>query len=166
MLLSEYMQTLAAAEATGEYAGRDMVLAVDCTETGNAATPGAYAFVGVHIEDVGASLNAKSEDKSYVLEGDSTIKTTTQRVFSISGTRYISDAFQDFCCKPEIKFGSGAAVQRRYVYFHSGTKTGEQGTLSILVENDGGGAASNPGEFSVELRSCGTPRTYSYTAAS
>ncbi len=163
MLLQEYMNKLAAAEATGEYAGRDMILAVDCTNGGTAETPGEYAFVGVHIEDVGASLNAKSEDHSYVLEGDSTLKTATHRTFSISGTRYVSDTFQDFCCTPAIKFGSGSAVQRRYVYFHSGTKTGEQGILTILVENDGGGSASDPAEFAVELKSCGTPTAYTYS---
>jgi hypothetical protein len=164
MLLKEYMDKVAAAEATGEYAGRDMVLAVDCTEGGNADGPGSYAFVGVHIEDLGAGLSQKSEDHSYVLEGDATIKTTTQRTFSISGTRYISDGFQDFCCKPAIKYGSGSAVQRKYVYFHSGTKSGEQGVLTILVENDGGAGASDPAEFQVEMKSWGTPTAYTYQA--
>ena len=164
MLLKEYMEKLAAAEATGEYAGRDMILAVDCTETGDAAAPGDYAFVGVHIEDVGAELSPKSEDRSYVYEGDSTIKTSTQRTFSVSGTRFISDVFQDFCCKPEIKFGAGGAVQRKYVYFHSGTKTGESGVMTILVENDGNGSASDPAEFQVEMKSCGPVSAYTYTA--
>ena len=164
MLLKDYMTTLAAAEATGEYAGRDMILAVDCTADGDAETPGDYAFVGVHIEDVGAELNPKSEDRSYVLEGDSTVKTSTQRTFTITGARYVSDSFQDFCCKPEIKFGSGGAVQRNYVYFHSGTKAGEQGLVTILVKNDGGGAASDPAEFEVELRSSSRPQSYTYTS--
>ncbi len=165
MTLKTYMTTLTAAEATGEYTGRDMVLAVDCTPAGDAATPGDYAFVGVHIEDVGAALNPKSEDRSYVLEGDSTMKTAAQRTFSITGARYISDDFQDFCCQPEIKFGVGSAVQRRYVYFHSGTKTGEQGLMTILVKKDGGGSASAPGELEVELKSTGRPTAYTYTSA-
>ena len=164
MTLGNYMQTLAAAEATGEYTGRDMILAVDCTANGDAASPADYAFVGVHIEDVGAELNPKSQDRSYVSEGDSTMKTSAQRTFSISGTRYVSDTFQDFCCSPEIKFGTGGAVQRNYVYFHSGTKTGESGVMTILVQNDGSGAASDPAEFQVELKSCGRPVRYTYTA--
>ena len=163
MLLKDYMNTLAAAEATGEYTGRDMILAVDCTENGDAATPGDYAFVGVHIEDVGAELNPKSEDRSYVYEGDSTMKTSAQRTFAITGTRYVSDAFQDFCCSPEITFGTGGTVQRNYVYFHSGTKTGESGVMTILVQKDGAGAASDPAEFQVELKSCGRPKSYTYT---
>lgn len=165
MLLKEYMEKVAAAEATGEYIGRDMVLAVDCTEEGNAASPADYAFVGVHIEDVGAALDPKSEDRSYVLEGNSTLKTSTQRTFTVAGDRYISDAFQDFCCSAAIKFGSGCAVQRNYVYFHSGTKTGEQGTVTILVSQDGGGSASDPAGFEVEMKSCGAPAAYTYTAA-
>lgn len=165
MLLKEYMNILAAAEAVGEYAGRDMILAVDCSEAGDAATPEDYAFVGIHIEDVGAGLSAKSEDRSYVLEGDSTVKTSTQRIFTINGARYVTDDFQDFCCQPEIKFGAGGAVQRRYVYFHSGTRRGEAGVLTILVKNDGGGAASDPAGFEVEMKSCGKPKAYSYAAA-
>lgn len=160
MLLSEYMEKLAAAEATGEYTGRDMILAVDCTEDGSAAEPGQYAFVGVHIEDVGAAPDTKSEDRSYVLEGETTLKTGTQRTFDISGDRYISDAFQDFCCNAAVKFGRGSAVQRKYVYFHSGTKTGEQGLLTILVKKDGAAGASDPAGFEAELKSCGTPTAF------
>ena len=165
MLLKDYMAKVAAAEATGEYVGRDMVLAVDCTAEGNAASPGEYAFVGVHIEDLGAALSAKSEDRSYVLEGDSTMKTSTQRSFNVTGDRYISDAFQDFCCSAAIKYGTGGTVQRNYVYFHSGTKAGEKGTVTILVNQDGGASASDPAGFEVEMKSCGVPVAYTYTAA-
>lgn len=162
MLLKDYMDMLLVARTSGEYAGRDMVLAVDCSDSGNTQDPEDFAFVGVHIEDVGAGITAKSEDRSYVYEGDSTVRTSVQRTFSISGTRYISDAFQDFCCSEHIKYGTGAEVQRRYVYFHSGTGKGETGTLTILVENDGGGAASDPAEFHVEMKSCGAPESYRY----
>lgn len=164
MLLKEYMQTLAAAQATGEYAGRDMILALDCTEDGSAASVQDYAFVGVHIQDVGAAISPKSEDRSYVLEGDATVKTAARRSFTITGARYVSDAFQDFVCRPEIKFGVGGAVQRNYVYFHSGTLTGETGLVTILVKNDGSAAASDPSELQVELRSVGTPRAFTYAA--
>lgn len=162
MLLSEYMEKITAAEATGEYTGRDMVLAVDCTADGTAQEAGEYAFVGVHIEDVGAELDPKSEDRSYVLEGDTTLKTGTQRTFAISGDRYISDTFQDFCCGAAVKFGRGNAVQRKYVYFHSGTKTGEQGLLTVLVKKDGGSSAANPAGFEAELKSCGTPTEFTW----
>lgn len=69
--------------------------------------PAEYAYVGAHIEDYGAGLDAKSEDKSYVYEGDSTMKTSTQRTFQITGQRYISDDFQDFISSFAIKFWQG-----------------------------------------------------------
>lgn len=164
MTITEYMAKVAAAEATGEYTGRDMILGVDCSEDGSAADPGEYTFVGVHIEDVGASLSPKTEDKSYVYEGDSTIKTSTQRTFQITGQRYLSDAFQDFVTGFGVAFGKGSAVQRGYVYFHSGTKKGEKGIATIIVNNDGNGAASSPADLDVELK-CNSTVSYTYGAA-
>ncbi len=165
MTIAEYMAKSQAAEATGEYVGRDMVLGLDCTENGSAASPAEYTYVGVHIEDYGASLNTNSEDKSYVFEGDSTLKTSTQRTFQITGQRYISDEFQDFITSYKVKFGKGSAVQRGYCYFHSGTKVGEQGTMTILVNNDGNGAASSPADIDVELKSSGPVSEYTYAPA-
>ena len=164
MTIKEYMQKVTAAEATGEYTGRDMVLGLDCTEDGSAASPAEYTYVGVHVEDYGAALNASSEDKSYVYEGDATLKTSTQRTFSITGQAYLSDAFMDFIRSHGVKFGKGSAVQRGYCYFHSGTREGECGTMTILVNNDGNGAASSPADIDVELKSSGPVREYAYTA--
>lgn len=164
MTIKDYMSKVQAAEATGEYVGRDMVLGLDCTEDGSAASPADYAYVGAHIEDYGAGLDAKSEDKSYVYEGDSTMKTSTQRTFQITGQRYISDDFQDFISSFAIKFGKGSAVQRGYCYFHNGTKEGECGTMTILVNNDGNGAASSPADIDVELKSSGPVSEYTYSA--
>lgn len=165
MKISEYMAKVTAAEATGEYVGRDMVLGLDCSEaTSPAAKPGDYTYVGVHVEDYGAKLSAKTEDKSYVYEGDSTIKTSTQRTFQITGQDYISDGFMDFIRSYAVKFGKGSAVQRGYVYFHSGTKKGEQGTMTIVVNNDGNGAASSTADIDVELKSCGPVTEYTYSA--
>ena len=163
MTITEYMTKVTAAAATGEYVGRDMVLGLDCSAAPTAsAQPGSFTYVGAHVEDYGAQLEPKTEDKSYVYEGDSTVKTSTQRVFTVAGQAYISDDFMDFIRSFGVKFGRGSAVQRRYVYFHSGTNTGEQGLMSILVKNDGVGAASAPGEFEVELKSSGRPSAYTY----
>lgn len=163
MKISEYMAKVTAAEATGEYVGRDMVLGLDCsTGESPAAKPGDYTYVGVHVEDYGAKLSAKTEDKSYVYEGDSTIKTSTQRTFQIAGQAYISDDFVDFIRSFAVKFGKGTAVQRKYVYFHSGTKKGETGTMTIIVNNDGNGAASSPADIDVELKSSGPVSEYTY----
>lgn len=164
MKLSEYMKAIIAAEETGEYVGRDMVLALDCSEDGASATVYNYEVVGPHVEDVGATLTPTSNDKSYIYEGDSTIKTSTKRAFAVTGQRLIGDGFQDFVCSPEIKYGKGSAVQRAYVYFHSGTKEGEQGIVTILVKKDGAGAASATADIEVDLQSCAIPKTYTYTA--
>lgn len=165
MKLSAYMAAITAAEETGEYVGRDMVLAIDCSETGAATSIGDYAVAGPHVEDVGATLNPTSQDKSYIYEGDSTLKTSTKRSFTVTGQRLIGDAFQDFVCSHAIKFGKGSAVQRGYVYFHSGTKEGEQGTVTILVKKDGVGAASAAADIEVELQSCGPTAEYTYTTS-
>ena len=165
MTIADYMAKVTEAAATGEYVGRDVVLGLDCSEDGTAASPDEYAFVGVHVEDVGASLDAKSEDKSYIYEGDSTVKTSTQRTFQITGQRYISDEFQDFISSFAVKFGKGSAVQRKYVYFHNGTKEGEQGTMTILVNNDGNGAASSTADIDVQLKSSGPVTEYTYAPA-
>ena len=165
MKISEYMAKVTAATATGEYVGRDMVLGLDCSETTSpAAKPGDYTYVGVHVEDYGAKLEASTEDKSYVYEGDSTIKTSTKRTFQITGQDYISDDLMDFIRSYAVKFGKGSAVQRGYVYFHSGTKKGEQGTMTIVVNNDGNGAASSTADIDVELKSCGPVTEYTYSA--
>lgn len=165
MTISEYMQKITAASATGEYVGRDMVLGLDCsTAPSAAADPGDFTYVGAHIEDYGAELDPKTQDKSYVYEGDSTIKTSTQRTFSISGQAYISDDFMDFIRSFAVKFGRGTAVQRRYVYFHSGTKKGEQGTVTVIVKNDGNGGASSAADVEVELKSSGPVAEFTYSA--
>lgn len=164
MTIKEYMEKVQAAEATGEYTGRDMVLGLDCTEDGTAATPAEYTYVGVHVEDYGAALDAQSEDKSYVYEGDATLKTSTQRTFTITGQAYLSDGFMDFIRSHKVKFGNGSAVQRGYCYFHSGTHEGECGTMTVLVGNDGNGAASSPADIEVELKSSGPVSAYTYAA--
>ena len=74
MKLKDYMKEVTAS-ATGERTGRQMVLAVDCTEGGSAASPDEYAVVANHVENHGASLNAKTTDKSYIGEGEMTLKT-------------------------------------------------------------------------------------------
>ena len=165
MTITEYMTKVTAAAATGEYVGRDMVLGLDCSAAPSAsALPGSFTYVGAHVEDYGAELEPKTEDKSYVYEGDSTVKTSTQRVFTVAGQAYISDDFMDFIRSFGVKFGRGSAVQRRYVYFHSGTGKGETGTVTIIVNNDGNGGASDPADVEVELKSCGPVTEFTWSA--
>lgn len=166
MTLSAYMAAVAESVAsTGERTGRQMVLALDCSEEGN-ATEANYAVVANHIENHGASLNPKTVDKSYIGEGDSTLKMSTQRTFDVTGQLLRGDAFHDFICSHAIKFGVGSAVQRKYVYFDPGTGIGEKGTMTIIVNKDGAAAASDPADIDVRLASCGETEEYTYEAES
>ena len=164
MKLSDYMNAMGAAPATGERIGRQMVLAVDCSEAGS-ETEGEYAVVAYHFENVGASLSAGTVDKSYIGEGESTVKTSTQRTFSLSGQRLVGEEFQDFCCGHAIKYGTGSEVQRKYVYFDSGTKKGEKGTCTIIVKNDGSAAAGNPTDVQIDLNVNGVPEEFEWKGA-
>ena len=157
MTLSEYISAAQTAAAeTGERTGRQMVLAVDCSSSGD-ATVANYAVVANHIENHGAALSPKTADKSYIGEGDSTLKTGTQRTF---------DTFHDFVCSHAIKYGVGSAVQRNYVYFDPGTGEGESGKVTIIVNKDGAAGASDPADLDVRLAVVGIPSEYTYSAGS
>jgi len=166
MTLDAYMAQLAEVAATGERIGRHMVLAVDTSANGNTASEGSYTVVAYHIDNLGAALNASTTDKSYIGEGESTLKTGTKRSFAITGNRLVGEDFQDFCLSNDIKYGVGTDVQRGYVYFDAGTKTGEKGTATITVSKDGNANASDPGEVEINLNVNGTPEDYTYTAPS
>lgn len=163
MKLSVFMAALGASvAATGERTGRQMVLAVDCSAGTPATAVGNYAVVGPHIENHGASLSAKTTDKSYVGEGDMTLKTGTQRTFGVTGQLLRGDEFHDFINQHAIKYGVGSAVQRSYVYFDPGTGEGEKGIVTIVVNKDGAGAAGDPGDIDVTLSAQGTPEEFTY----
>lgn len=165
MFLSDYMAVVAASvSASGERTGRQMVLAVDCSAEGNADVAN-YAVVANHIENHGAALKPKTVDKSYIGEGDSTLKTSTQRTFSVTGQLLRGDDFHDFVTSHAIKYGVGTEIVRPYVYFDPGTGEGETGELAIIVNNDGAAAASDPADIDVLLAVAGRPDEYTYAAA-
>ena len=166
MKLSVYMAAVVDSVAsTGERTGRQMVLAVDCSEQGNDAVAD-YAVVANHIENHGAALSAKTVDKSYIGEGDSTLKTGTQRTFDVAGQLLRGDDFHDFINSHAIKYGVGSDIKRKYVYFDPGTGDGETGTLSIIVNKDGAAAAGDPADIDVRLAVDGTPEEYEYSGGS
>lgn len=164
MTLATYMAAVeSSVAATGERTGRQMILAVDCSNDGDAEIS-AYAVVANHIENHGASLNPKTVDKSYIGEGDSTLKTSTQRTFDVAGQLLRGDAFHDFVTSHAIKYGVGTDIQRNYVYFDPGTGKGEKGSLTIIVNKDGAAAAGDPADIDVRLAVNGTPEEYTYSA--
>lgn len=141
----------------------DMVLAIDFT--GVATDPGAFTVAQEGITEQSGALSAQTQDSQYLRTGQVTTKTGTSRSFTVSGDRYNGDAFQDAILSHAIKYGTGQAVIKPYVYFNLLTGKGERGKISIAVEDDLAGAAGENASFSAILTSTTKPAEYTYTAA-
>jgi hypothetical protein len=154
-------------EFTGFVTNDDWVLAVDCGDTAATDFTGVaeFAVVQMGVAGLDSNLNPITQDKVYLRAGQSTQKTGNQRSFSVTGDRYIGDEFQDFALGHSIKYGTGQAVVRKYVYFNVITGKGEQGEACIIVNSDGSGEAGNSSEIDIELRKSGSaPAEFAYTA--
>lgn len=145
----------------------DYVLAVDVTTTGTtAADVDDYAVVEIGVAGFDSALNPVTVEKTYIRAGKSTTKTGTQRSFKVTGDRYFGDDFQDFALSHAIKYGTGNAVIRDYVYFNMLTGEGEKGKVSIIVNNDGSGNAGESASIEIDLIKQGAaPVEYSYSSA-
>lgn len=125
-----------------------------------------FVVVEVGIEGLDSSMNPVTVDNQYIRAGQSTIKTGTQRTFTVSGDRYIGDEFQDYAFSHDIKYGVGQDVVVPYVYFNLKNGKGEKGHVSIIVSSDGSGNAGDNATVSIELRKTGAKPsefTYSFT---
>ena len=164
MKLSELMSGVTPNE---EFAGivtaGDMVLAVGFTE--EAASPADYIVADEGVTEQSGALEAVTADKTYLRSGSTTTKTGTKRTFTVTGDRFAGDAFQDALLEHSLKFGTGQAVVKPYVYFNMLTGKGEQGSLSIAVEDDAAGAAGENAGWSATLTARGTPTEYTYSHA-
>lgn len=168
MLLSELMaNTTLNPNFTGFVTNDDFVLAVDCGETPATGfdAAGDFAVVQLGVAGLDSNLNPITQDKTYIRAGQSTAKTGNQRSFSVTGDRYIGDAFQDFALSHEVKYGTGQTVVRKYVYFNIVTGKGESGECCIIINSDGSGEAGNSAEIDIELKKSGAaPAEFSYSA--
>lgn len=168
MKLSELMANhTVKVDFTGFVTNDDWVLAVDCGAT--AATDFTkvtdFAVVQMGVTGLDSNLNPITQDKVYLRAGQSTTKTGNQRSFAVTGDRYVGDEFQDFALGHAIKYGTGQAVVRKYVYFNIITGKGEQGEVCIIVNSDGSGEAGNSSEIDIELKkSASLPTEYTWTA--
>ena len=140
----------------------DYVLAVDFT--GKSTGIGDYVVAQEGITEHSGALEAETQDSRFIRSGKQNIKTGTQRTFTVSGSRYIGDEFQDALMAHGLKYGTGQAVVKPFVYFNMLTGTGEQGLVSIAIESDPSGAAGENAGISAKLTACGTPKEYTYTA--
>lgn len=165
MKLSELM---AGYNPSPEYEGiatnDDFVLAVDISEDGKSEVDD-YEVVQGAITGVDAQLSAETDEKTYIRQGKSTTKTATQRTFSLSGDRMHGDPFQDFALSHKIKFGTGQAVIRPYVYISLLTGIGEKGSASIIVNSDASGDAGATAEVDIDIQATKSPEEYTYTAS-
>lgn len=140
----------------------DMVLAIDFS--GKASVPANYLVAQEGITEQSGSLSPETKENTYLRSGKTSLKTGTSRSFKVSGDRYHSDAFQDALLAHSIKYGTGQDVIRPYVYFDRLTGKGEQGKISISVEDDLSGAAGENASFSATLTGVGKPQEYTYSA--
>lgn len=153
---------------TGFVTNDDWVLAVDCGETPatDFTDVGGFAVVQLGVAGLDSNLNPITNDKTYIRAGQSTTKTGNQRSFSVTGDRYIGDAFQDFALSHAVKYGTGQSVVRKYAYINIITGKGETGEVCIIVNSDGSGEAGNSSEIDIELKKSGSaPAEYVYTKA-
>lgn len=163
MTVSQLMTGLTPdAEFEGFATADDMVLAVDFS--GVAETPASYIVAQEGITEQSGALSPESKDSTYIRTGKSSTKTSTARTFTISGDRYMGDAFQDALLAHALKYGTGQTVIKPYVYFNRLTGKGEQGKVSVAIEDDLSGAAGENASFSATLTAVGTPTEYTYSA--
>lgn len=141
----------------------DWVLAIGIT--GEETSEKDYEVVQIGISGIDPQLNPVTQDKQYIRAGQTTTKTGTQRTFAVSGDRYIGDEAQDFIFSHKIKYGTGNAVVVPYVFFCILNGKGEKGTVSIIVNSDGGGEAGGSSAISVDIKKIGAmPEEYTYSA--
>lgn len=168
MKLSELMGKVTLnPDFTGFVTNDDFVLAVDCgtTPATGFETVEDFAVVQMGVAGLDSNMNPITNDKVYIRAGQSTTKTGNQRSFAVTGDRYIGDDFQDFALSHAIKYGTGQAVVRKYVYFNIITGKGESGDACIIVNSDGSGEAGNSSAIDIELRKSGSaPAEYTFTA--
>lgn len=168
MKLSELMKDYTPSPTyEGWVTNDDYVFAIDLTPGGATATAEAdYAVVEMGIAGLDAQLNPVTQDKQYIRSGQNTMKTGTQRSFSVTGDRYVGDEAQDFCLSHAMKYGTGNGVVTNYLYFNILTGKGEKGQISIIVNSDGSGNAGESSAVDIEFKKIGSnPVEYTYAAA-
>ena len=167
MKLSELMTNYTPnADYEGWVTNDDYVFAINLTpETANTAVTD-FAVVEMGIAGLDAQLNPITQDKTYIRAGQNTMKTGTQRSFSVTGDRYVGDEAQDYCLSHKTKYGTGNSVVTNYLYFNVLTGKGEKGQCSIIVNSDGSGNAGESSAIDIEFKKQGkTPTEYTYAAA-
>ncbi len=167
MKLSELMNGKTPdANYTGWVTNDDMVFAINTAPGAEPETAVAnYDVVQMGISGLDSNMNPVTSEKTYIRAGQSTMKTGTQRSFSVTGDRYIGDEAQDFCLSHGMIYGTGNRCATDYAYFNILTGKGEKGRVSIIVNSDGSGNAGESAGIDIEFRKIGTdPEEYTWTS--
>lgn len=168
MKLSELMTDYTPnTEYEGWVTNDDYVFAIDTNPGAESATqPGDFVVVEMGIAGLDSQMNPITQDKQYIRSGQNTMKTGTQRSFSVTGDRYVGDEAQDYCLSHKMKYGTGSNVVTNYVYFNVLTGKGEKGQVSIIVNSDGSGNAGESSSIDIEFKKIGAnPTEYTYAAS-
>ena len=167
MKLSELMTDYTpSTDYEGWVTNDDYVFAIDTKPGSEAATsPADYVVVEMGIAGLDSQMNPITQDKQYIRSGQNTMKTGTQRSFSVTGDRYAGDEAQDYCLSHKMKYGTGNNVVTNYVYFNVLTGKGEKGQVSVIVNSDGSGNAGESSSIDIEFKKIGSnPVEYTYSA--
>ena len=140
----------------------DFIFAI-CPSDDKADKIGDWLVATERIREHSGSLNATTNDATYIRTGPITTKGNTQRTFSIQGDRYVGDAFQDKLLSLDLIFGSGQSVVLPYVYFSLRTGKGEKGSAAFIVTSDVGGSAGAAATFAVDVKGIGKPVVFDYS---
>lgn len=164
MLLKDLMKDYTPApEYKGELMADDFVLAIKVSNISDKVDD--YAVVQEFIEGVDSALNSETSEKQYIRAGKSSSKKATQRTFTVTGDRYVGDEAQDYFDKVKYKNGNDAVTS--YVWFNIKNGKGEQGTVTVAVDKDGGGNSGDTAGISVTLSKNGAlPKDYTYASDS
>lgn len=166
MTVTEAMNGITpSADTAGFQMADDFILAFKTEDTQN--KEGDYIVCESMVEEHSAAVNSSTVDKNYIRQGQVTIKTNTQRVFTINADRYHDEktAFFDWISSFKMVHGVGSDVIADYVYFNMFTGKGEKGRATVNVTADATNGAGNVAGYTVTVSGINKPTEFTYSAA-
>ena len=144
----------------------DFVLAINTTPNASpAAEISTYAVLQKGVTGTPANVNPEEQTKQFIRGGKQTTVTSKQFTVSVSGTRYVGDAAQDFIMSFSKLFGIGSDLVTDYVYFNIRNGKGWKGKCTIEVSSIADGNAGEDATFACDLKQTeSAPTEYTYSA--
>lgn len=139
----------------------DIVFAIN-SAPGTNTKVAEYVVGEIAATSIESAVNPQTAQSTYIRAGQSTTKTGTQRTITYNADRFVGDPFQEYCLS--TKFKTGQDVITDYVKFNIKTGKGEKGKVSVIVENDGSGAAGENSTVVIRFESIGEmPTEYTWS---